>query len=56
MTPAFSTSTSFPGWSPPFYELFFFPNSGTNTIQDLLNQPWEAVVQPNMIAPNLRDA
>jgi len=46
----------FPRMNPPFYKLFFTPNNGTNTIQDILNQPGEAVVQPNMIARDLRDA
>jgi hypothetical protein len=48
----------FPRMNPPFYELFFSPNSATApyTIQDILNQPGQAVVQPNTIARNLRDA
>ena len=46
----------FPRMNPPFYELFFSPNSGNNTIQDILSQPGQAVVQPNVIARNLRDA
>lgn len=46
----------FPRMNPPFYELYFAPNSGTNTIQDILSQPGQAVVQPNVIARDLRDA
>jgi hypothetical protein len=45
----------FPRANPPFYELFFAPNSGTNTIQDILNQPGQSIVEPNMIARNFRD-
>ncbi len=45
----------FPRFNPPFYDLFYFPNSGTNTIQNILSQPATAIVQPNMIAPNFRD-
>jgi hypothetical protein len=45
-----------PRFNPPFYDINFFPNSGTNTIQDILNQPGLAVVQPNVLSPNLRDA
>jgi len=46
----------FPRMNPPFYKLSFFPNSGSNMIQDILTQPGEAVVQPNVISPNFRDA
>jgi hypothetical protein len=45
----------FPRFNPPFYDLFYFPNSGTNTIQNILSQPATAIVQPNMIARNFRD-
>jgi hypothetical protein len=45
----------FPRFNPPFYDLFFYPNSGANLIQDILNQPAQAIVQPNMIARNFRD-
>jgi len=44
-----------PRANPPFYDLSFFPNSGTNTIQDILTQPGLAIVQPNRIAPDFRD-
>ncbi|MGA2185546.1 MAG: carboxypeptidase regulatory-like domain-containing protein [Bryobacteraceae bacterium] len=44
-----------PRANPPFYELSFFPNSGTNVIQDILSQPGLAIVQPNMISRNFRD-
>jgi hypothetical protein len=46
----------FPRFNPPFYELVFFPNSGTNIIQDILNQPGLVLVQPNMIARNFHDS
>jgi hypothetical protein len=46
----------FPRFNPPFYEINFSLNSGTNTIQDILNQPSIAVVQPNVLSPNMRDA
>lgn len=46
----------FPRFNPPFYNLLFLPNSGTNTIQDILDQPGQAVVQPNTVARNFRDA
>jgi hypothetical protein len=45
----------FPRDNPPFYTLSFYPNSGTNVIQDILDQPGQAIVQPNMIAPDFRD-
>ncbi len=45
----------FPRDNPPFYALSFYPNSGTNTIQDILDQPGQAIVQPNTIAPDFRD-
>jgi len=45
----------FPRFNPPFYDLFYFANSGSNTIQDILNQPATAIVEPNMIARNFRD-
>ena len=44
----------FPRFNPPFYAVTFFPNSGTNVIQDILNQPGFAFVQPNMMARNFR--
>ena len=46
----------FPRANPPFYELAFFPNSGANVIQDIFSQAGQPVVQPNMIARDLRDA
>ncbi len=46
----------FPRTNPPFFQVFFAPNSGTNTIQDILTQPQQPVVQPNTIARNFRDA
>lgn len=46
----------FPRTNPPFYQLAFFPNSGMNVIQDILSQPGQPVVQPNVIARDLRDA
>jgi hypothetical protein len=45
-----------PRFNPPFYQIIFNPNSGANTIQDILNQPGFAVVQPNMVSPNLKTA
>ena len=45
----------FPRANPPFYDLFFFPNNGASLIQDIFNQPAQAIVQPNMIARNFRD-
>jgi Carboxypeptidase regulatory-like domain len=45
----------FPRANPPFYSLFYTPNSGTDTIQTILNQPATAIVQPNVIARNFRD-
>jgi hypothetical protein len=45
----------FPRFNPPFYDLFYFPNSGSNTIQNILSQPATAIVEPNMIARNFRD-
>jgi len=44
-----------PRANPPFYDLFFYPNSGANVIQDILQQPGVAEVQPNMIARNFTD-
>ena len=46
----------FPRFNPPFYDLAYYANSGTNTIQNILDQPSNAIVEPNMIAPNFRDA
>ncbi len=46
----------FPRFNPPFYNINYSINNGTNTIQDILNQPGLAVVQPNVLSPNLRDA
>ncbi len=48
----------FPRINPPFYEISAFPNNSSSpmTIQDILNQPGLAAVQPNLIAPNFRDA
>ncbi|MGA2135539.1 MAG: carboxypeptidase regulatory-like domain-containing protein [Bryobacteraceae bacterium] len=45
----------FPRFNPPFYDLFYYANSGSNTIQNILSQPATAVVEPNMIARNFRD-
>jgi len=45
----------FPRFNPPFYDLAYYANSGSNTIQDILGQPGTAIVEPNMIAPNFRD-
>jgi len=45
----------FPRFNPPFYDLSYFPNSGTNVIQNILNQPAQAIVEPNMISPNFHD-
>jgi hypothetical protein len=44
-----------PRANPPFYDLSFYPNSGTNVIQDIFSQPGVAIVQPNMISRNFRD-
>jgi len=44
-----------PRANPPFYDLFFYPNSGTNVIQDIFQQPGIAEVQPNTISRNFRD-
>jgi hypothetical protein len=46
----------FPRFNPPFYDLAYYANSGTDTIQNILSQPATAIVEPNMIARNLRDA
>jgi hypothetical protein len=46
----------FPRFNPPFYEIVFFPNNGTNTIQDIFDQPGLSVVQPNVLSSNMRDA
>jgi len=46
----------FPRFNPPFYDLSYYPNSGTDTIQNILSQPANAIVEPNMIARNFRDA
>jgi hypothetical protein len=46
----------FPRFNPPFYDLAYYANSGSNTIQNILSQPATAIVEPNMIARNLRDA
>ena len=48
----------FPRANPPFYELSAFPNNshGSLVIQNILSQQGLAVVQPNAIARNLRDA
>jgi hypothetical protein len=46
----------FPRFNPPFYDLAYYPNSGTNTIQNILSQPATAIVEPNQIARNFRDA
>ena len=45
----------FPRFNPPFYDLSYYPNSGTDLIQNILNQPATAIVQPNMIARNFHD-
>ena len=45
----------FPRFNPPFYDLFYFPNSGSNTIQNILSLPATAIVEPNMIARNFHD-
>ena len=44
----------FPRDNPPFYSLFYYPNSGSNTIQDILTQPAQPIVEPNTIARNFR--
>src|ERR1022692_356663 len=46
----------FPRFNPPFYDLSYYANSGTNVIQNILSQPATAIVEPNMIARNFRDA
>src|SRR6202167_3439718 len=46
----------FPRFNPPFYDLAYYANSGSDTIQNILSQPANAVVEPNMIARNFRDA
>ncbi len=46
----------FPRFNPPFYDLAYYANSGSNTIQNILSQPANAIVEPNMIARNFRDA
>jgi hypothetical protein len=46
----------FPRFNPPFYDLSYYPNSGSDTIQNILSQPANAIVEPNMIARNFRDA
>ncbi|HLY15707.1 MAG TPA: carboxypeptidase regulatory-like domain-containing protein [Bryobacteraceae bacterium] len=47
----------FPRFNPPFYDLSYYPNnsSGVLSIQQILNQPATAIVEPNMIARNFRD-
>jgi hypothetical protein len=45
----------FPRMNPPFFQVYFFPNTGRSTIQTILSQSGSAVVQPNMIAPDYRD-
>ncbi|HVN07112.1 MAG TPA: carboxypeptidase regulatory-like domain-containing protein [Bryobacteraceae bacterium] len=45
----------FPRFNPPFYELAYYANSGSNTIENILGQAGTAIVEPNMIAPNFRD-
>jgi hypothetical protein len=46
----------FPRFNPPFYDLAYYPNSGSDTIQNILSVPANAIVEPNMIARNFRDA
>ncbi len=48
----------FPRANPPFYDLVFFPNTSSGpplSVQEILNQPAQAFVQPNLIARNFRD-
>lgn len=45
-----------PRFNPPFYQIVFNPNYGTNVIQDILNQGGIAYVQPNMVSANLKTA
>jgi len=45
----------FPRFNPPFYDLSYFPNSGNNVIQNILDQPAQAIVEPNLISPNFHD-
>ena len=45
-----------PRFNPPSYELIFSPNSGTNVIQDILNQPGLAIPQANLVGRNFTDA
>jgi hypothetical protein len=47
----------FPRFNPPFYDLSYYPNNnnGTLSIQNILDQPSTAIVEPNMIAPDFRD-
>jgi hypothetical protein len=45
----------FPRDNPPFYDLFYYPNNGSNLIQNILSQPAQAIVEPNTIARNFRD-
>ncbi len=46
-----------PRANPPFYNLSAYINNPDNpfVIQDILQQPGLAIVEPNMIAPNFRD-
>ena len=47
----------FPRANPPFYDLSAYLNNPSNpfVIQNILNQPGMAIVEPNMIARNFRD-
>jgi len=45
----------FPRFNPPFFGVSAYPNSGTNVIQDILDQPGFPQVQANMISPNYRE-
>jgi hypothetical protein len=49
-------ATFFPRFNPPFFEVQFFLNGGTNVIQDILSQPGLPFVQPNLVARDYRDA
>ena len=44
----------FPRFNPPFYEVVFFPNSGTNVIQDILSQPGFVLTQASIVARTFR--
>ena len=52
------TINFFPRANPPFYELILSPNNPDNPLplQYILSQPGLALVQPNRVSPNFRDA